>query len=103
MVPGLVLVALALRLYGLKAGLPEVYEEAYPFKKAWAMWGFGPGRGLDLNPHWFRYPGLTIELQFLGQGAIGKGACPDLLGSPGRSAPRSTSASCSSSTRPPST
>ena len=70
MVPGLVLVALALRLYGLKAGLPEVYEEAYPFKKAWAMWGFGPGRGLDLNPHWFRYPGLTIELQFLGQGLL---------------------------------
>jgi len=66
----LVLLALALRLYGIQAGLPQVYEEAYPFKMAWPMWGWGPGRGLDLNPHWFRYPGLTLDLQFLGQGAL---------------------------------
>ncbi|MEK7824568.1 MAG: glycosyltransferase family 39 protein [Candidatus Eisenbacteria bacterium] len=67
---GLVLLALALRLYGIDAGLPQVYEEAYPFKTAWTMWGWGPGLGLDLNPHWFRYPGLTIDLQFLGQGLL---------------------------------
>ncbi len=67
---GLVLLALALRLYGIRAGLPEVYEEAYPFKIAWTMWGWGPGRGLDLDPHWFKYPGLTIDLQFLGQGLL---------------------------------
>jgi dolichyl-phosphate-mannose-protein mannosyltransferase len=68
--PGLVLLALALRLYGIQAGLPEVYEEAYPFKVAWTMWGWGPGRGLDLDPHWFKYPGLMIDLQFLGQGLL---------------------------------
>jgi hypothetical protein len=68
--PGLVLLALALRLHGIGAGLPQVYEEAYPFKTAWTMWGWGPAHGLDLNPHWFRYPGLTIDLQFLGQGFL---------------------------------
>jgi hypothetical protein len=67
---GLVLLALALRLHGIDAGLPQVYEEAYPFKTAWTMWGWGPGHGLDLNPHWFRYPGLIIDLQFLGQGLL---------------------------------
>ncbi len=69
-VAGLVLLALALRLQGIGAGLPEVYEEAYPFKVAWRMWGWGPGQGLDLNPHWFKYPGLMIDLQFLGQGLL---------------------------------
>src|SRR5689334_11615497 len=59
--------ALALRLHGIGWGLPGVYEEAYPFKKAWDMWGFGPLRGFDLDPHWFRYPSLTIYLQMLGQ------------------------------------
>jgi 4-amino-4-deoxy-L-arabinose transferase-like glycosyltransferase len=68
-VAGLVLLALALRLVGIGAGLPEVYEEAYPFKVAWKMWGWGPGH-FDLNPHWFKYPGLTIDLQFLGQGLL---------------------------------
>jgi 4-amino-4-deoxy-L-arabinose transferase-like glycosyltransferase len=62
--------ALAVRAYGLNWGLPEVYEEAIPFKRAWEMWGWGPGRHLDLNPHFFRYPSLTIYLQFLGQGAL---------------------------------
>lgn len=69
-VAGLVLLALALRLQGIGAGLPEVYEEAYPFKVAWRMWGWGPAQGLDLNPHWFKYPGLVIDLQFLGQGLL---------------------------------
>jgi hypothetical protein len=70
MLAGLVLLALSLRLYGIGAGLPQVYEEAYPFKTAWTMWGWGPGHGFDLNPHWFRYPGLTIDLQLLGQGIL---------------------------------
>lgn len=69
-VAGLVLLALALRLQGIGAGLPEVYEEAYPFKVAWRMWGWGPAQGVDLNPHWFKYPGLVIDLQFLGQGLL---------------------------------
>jgi hypothetical protein len=67
---GLVLLALGLRLPGIDSGLPQVYEEAYPFKIAWGMWGWGPDRGLDLNPHWFRYPGLVVDLQFLGQGLL---------------------------------
>jgi hypothetical protein len=69
-VAGLIGLALALRLPGIGAGLPEVYEEAYPFKVGWTMWGWGPARGLDLNPHWFKYPGLVIDLQFLGQGLL---------------------------------
>ncbi len=59
--------ALVLRLHGIGWGLPGVYEEAYPFKKAWDMWGFGPLRGFDLDPHWFRYPSLTLYLQMVGQ------------------------------------
>ena len=37
----ILLVAVGLRVYGLKWGLPGVYEEATPFRKAWAMWGWG--------------------------------------------------------------
>ena len=69
LIAGLFLLALALRLIGNGAGLPEVYEEAYPFKIAWKMWGWGPAP-FDLNPHWFKYPGLAIDLQFLGQGLL---------------------------------
>lgn len=81
---GLALLALALRLYGIQSGLPEVFEEAYPFKTAWTMWGFGPGRHFDLNPHWFKYPGLTLYLQWLGQALLytvlrGTGAAHSLV------------------------
>jgi 4-amino-4-deoxy-L-arabinose transferase-like glycosyltransferase len=64
------LLALAIRLHGIGWGLPEGYEEAIPFKRAWDLWGWTPGRHLDLNPHFFRYPSLTIYLQFLGQGLL---------------------------------
>jgi hypothetical protein len=63
-------IALGLRLWGIGWGLPAVYEEAYPFKKAWDMWGWGPSRGLDLNPHFFNYPTLFFYVQFLGQGLL---------------------------------
>lgn len=66
-VGGISLVALALRLWGLGWGLPEVYEEAYPFKKSWEMWGWGSSRQLDFNPHFFNYPTLYFYVQFLGQ------------------------------------
>jgi 4-amino-4-deoxy-L-arabinose transferase-like glycosyltransferase len=62
-----VLLALALRVHGLGWGLPSVFEEAMPFKKAWDMWGFGPLRQFDPNPHWFQYPSLVFYLQLAGQ------------------------------------
>lgn len=66
----LIALAAALRLYGIGWGLPEVYEEAAPFHKAWNMWGWGPHKKFDLNPHFFFYPSLTIYLQFVGQGIL---------------------------------
>src|SRR5262249_41766735 len=63
----LLLLAAALRFHGLGWSLPGVYEEAYPFKKAWDMWGFGAMRRFDLDPHFFKYPSLTLYLQMLGQ------------------------------------
>jgi 4-amino-4-deoxy-L-arabinose transferase-like glycosyltransferase len=62
--------ALAARLYQVGWGLPYVYEEATPLKKAWVMWEWGSPHGVDLNPHFFNYPSLTIYLQFLAQGFI---------------------------------
>jgi len=66
---GILAIGLGLRLHGLRWGLPAVYEEAYPFKKSWEMWGWGAGP-LDLNPHFFNYPTFAFYLQFLGQGLL---------------------------------
>ncbi len=54
--------ALALRLWQLNHGLPDLLEEAHPFKQAFAMWGWAGDSG-DLNPHFFNYPSLTLYLQ----------------------------------------
>jgi 4-amino-4-deoxy-L-arabinose transferase-like glycosyltransferase len=62
--------ALAARLYQVGWGLPYVYEEATPLKKAWEMWHWGSPRGIDPNPHFFHYPSLTIYLQFVSQGVV---------------------------------
>ena len=62
--------ALGVRVLGLDWGLPEVYEEAYPFKRAWPMWGWEPGTSFDLNPHFFNYPSLYFYVQFIGQGLL---------------------------------
>ena len=59
--------ALVMRFYGFRWGLPQVYEEATPFKTAWDMWAWGPGQTTDLNPHFFNYPSLVIYLQFVVQ------------------------------------
>jgi 4-amino-4-deoxy-L-arabinose transferase-like glycosyltransferase len=67
---GLVLLAASLRVYGLFWGLPQVYEEATPLKKAWDIWGWGAGRSFDPNPHFFKYPSLVIYIHFLGQGLL---------------------------------
>lgn len=66
---GVMALALVLRFHGLGWGLPAVYEEAYPFKKSWEMWGWGP-RKFDLNPHFFNYPTFYFYIQFLGQGLL---------------------------------
>jgi 4-amino-4-deoxy-L-arabinose transferase-like glycosyltransferase len=62
----IVLVAALLRLYNLDWGLPEVFEEATPWRQAWGMWGFETGR-FDFNPHFFNYPAFTFYIQWLGQ------------------------------------
>ncbi|MCK5613107.1 hypothetical protein KAR91_65140, partial [Candidatus Pacearchaeota archaeon] len=66
----LVFIATVLRIYGIDWGLPQVYEEATPLYKAWEMWGWGARDSLDLNPHFFNYPSLSIYLQFMGQGLL---------------------------------
>ena len=63
-----VLIGALLRLWHIGWGLPEVYEEAYPFAIAWKFWNWGQG-GLDFNPHFFNYPALTFYLNFLVQAA----------------------------------
>ncbi|NNF08380.1 MAG: phospholipid carrier-dependent glycosyltransferase [Candidatus Eisenbacteria bacterium] len=65
-----VVLAAALRFFGLDWGLPQVYEEATPLKKAWDLLGLGPARDFELNPKFFNYPSLTIYLQLLAQGLL---------------------------------
>jgi 4-amino-4-deoxy-L-arabinose transferase-like glycosyltransferase len=66
----ILILAVAVRLYGVGWGLPQVYEEARPMKIAWQMWGWGPDESFDLNPHFFNYPSLSIYTQFGGQAAL---------------------------------
>jgi 4-amino-4-deoxy-L-arabinose transferase-like glycosyltransferase len=66
----ILVVALAVRVYQMGWGLPFVYEEAIPLKRAWTMWGWGTSTGADLNPHFFNYPSLTIYLHFVAQGLL---------------------------------
>ena len=56
--------ALALRLWHLGWGLPDLYEEATPLFRAWGFWNWSGG-GLDLNPRFFNYPALSFHVQFL--------------------------------------
>ena len=62
-------IALASRLMGINWGLPEVYEEAYPLKLAWHMWGLD-GRPATLNPGFFHYPSLVVYLQYAVLGLV---------------------------------
>ncbi|MCP4547882.1 MAG: phospholipid carrier-dependent glycosyltransferase [bacterium] len=66
----ILLLALLLRAWSLGWGLPSVYEEAFPLKVAWTMWHFGSPQAVDLNPHFFNYPSLTIYLHFITQGLL---------------------------------
>ncbi len=63
---GLVLIlalALGLRAWNITWGLPEIYEEAFPFRIALKFLSTG-----DLNPHFFNYPAFTFYFQFALQG-----------------------------------
>lgn len=63
----LLVLAALLRVHGLGW---KLHEEATPLHKAWGLWGWGPDRAFDPNPHFFDYPSLTIYLQFLVQGLL---------------------------------
>lgn len=67
---GLILLALALRLYRLDWALPHTYEEATPLRIAWQMWGWDRGRDVNLDPEFFNYPSLTFYIHFLVQGLL---------------------------------
>lgn len=60
------LVAIGLRAWRLGHGLPDLTEEAFPFRHALALWG-SAARPADLNPHWFAYPSLTVYLHYFVQ------------------------------------
>jgi hypothetical protein len=61
-----VFASVALRVWQLRQGLPDFAEEAMPFRKALEMGGWDTGR-LDLNPHFFNYPTLSLYLHLLVQ------------------------------------
>jgi 4-amino-4-deoxy-L-arabinose transferase-like glycosyltransferase len=63
-------VAAAVRLYGIDWGLPHLFEEATPLRRAWEMWGWGAQRQFDPNPHFFNYPSLMLYVHFVGQGLL---------------------------------
>ncbi len=60
---GILTLALGLRLFHIGWGLPEVYEEATPYRKAWVFWNWG-NPGLDLHPRFFNYPALSFYIHF---------------------------------------
>jgi len=53
--------ALGLRIWHLTEGLPDFFEEAFPFRRAFDMAGWERGR-VDWDPHAFHYPSLTFYL-----------------------------------------
>jgi 4-amino-4-deoxy-L-arabinose transferase-like glycosyltransferase len=62
------LLALVLRLRGVRSGLPDFLDEAVPFRRALSMWDPLSGR-VDWDPHFFHYPSLTLYLNLLLQQA----------------------------------
>lgn len=57
----IVLLGVALRVAGIRQGLPDFVEEAIPFRWALAMWAH-PDGAIDWNPHHFIYPSLAVYL-----------------------------------------
>ena len=60
------LLAIVPRLWHINWGLPELYEEATPFRIALQFWNSDKS-SLNLNPHFFNYPAFTFYLQFIAQ------------------------------------
>ncbi len=58
-----IVIAFAVRLWHINWGLPELYEEAVPYKISLRFWNWGYS-GFDFNPHFFVYPAFTFYLQF---------------------------------------
>ena len=56
----------ALRFSYLDFGLPELFEEAVPVRKAWGIWNWD-AEAFDFNPHFFGYPSFYIYVQWIGQ------------------------------------
>lgn len=61
-----IVICITLRLWNLKWGLPEIYEEAMPLNISWKFWNWG-NPGLDFNPHFFIYPAFPFYFQFVVQ------------------------------------
>lgn len=66
----LLVLAVAVRVYGIDWGLPGGHEEATPLRKAWDMWRWGLEGGPTLDPKFFNYPSLTFYVQFIVQGLL---------------------------------
>jgi 4-amino-4-deoxy-L-arabinose transferase-like glycosyltransferase len=56
-----VALALFLRVWRIRQGLPDFLDEAIPFRRALRMWDPLTG-AVDWNPHLFHYPSLTFYL-----------------------------------------
>lgn len=60
----IIAIGIALRLWHINWGLPDIYEEAMPLSISWKFWNWNHP-GLDLNPHFYTYPSFTFYLQFI--------------------------------------
>ena len=59
----------ALRIWHLERWFPDLFEEAVAVARARKFWG--PQSGVvDLNPHFFNYPGLFLYVQFASQALV---------------------------------
>ncbi|MFI5253650.1 MAG: glycosyltransferase family 39 protein [Bacteroidota bacterium] len=56
-----------LRLWQMSWGLPDLYEEAIPYRAAYDFWNWD-GKGITLNPDYFTYPAFTFYLNYIAQG-----------------------------------
>jgi len=60
----ILIISVVIRIWNINWDLPEIYEEAYPFRTAWNFWNWN-GTGFDFNPHIFNYAALSFYFQFV--------------------------------------